>query len=166
MRNFYVTRDKRSWRYRENLTASWSFFDDSVVDSKTMQAFFMRGNHDPVSLSFTDETGKPAKIIEAKRGNGKINITINAGERCPELKETDFIPENEQIKFFSGKQTDEVNMEALKLQPYYAVKYYKKMADLETSDEFRDLVKEKMSNEGVVNLLKEREGQAEIFFIE
>ena len=67
MRSFYIGREKYGWKYREQSIFAWSRFDDSVKDARTMQSFFMRGNHDPVGLIFTDEGGNSAKIIEAKR---------------------------------------------------------------------------------------------------
>ena len=127
----------------------------------------MRGNHDPVNLIFTDEDGNATKIVEVKRNGKKIvNIVINGGERTPQLSEADFIPYDQQYKFYSEKQTAEVNEEALKLDLHNAIKFYKEHADLETSDAFHDMVAAKMTDEGIVNVLKAREGEAKIYFVE
>jgi len=155
-------RNPLAWLYRQNITAAWSFFPDKAAESlKTMKDFLTDGGRINTSgISFTDDNGKPTNYAEVKKlENNKFSVRINAGERSHTLSETDFIPFDQQFKYYADRQTVEFNTEAFKMDLIPKVRHYKENADQHTADEFNRMLAEKTSEGNIEMLVRSREGE-------
>lgn len=159
MRNYYVSRDRFSWRWKEQSGLGWNNFTDNVIDQKTMQDYFTSDRrHDPVSLSFVDRDLHPAKIFELRRKGNTIDAVVNGGERKFIIYDFEFIPNAETLRFFHDRTTDDINQEANKLSAELErIMFYKKSADEQTLSTYRNLVAERMTDGAIRNYLQDYE---------
>lgn len=157
-----TSRNPLAWSYRQNITSAWSYFPDKAAQSLQEMKSYLTDNgrlNAPV-ITFTDDNGKPTNYAEVKKlQNNKFSVRINAGERSHELSETDFIPFDQQLKYYSDRQTVEFNAEALKKDLIPAVRHYKENADQHTAAEYSRMLAEKTSESNIEMLLRTREGE-------
>ena len=171
---YQISRDNTcrplAWRYRQNMLSAWSYFPDKPAESiKGMKDYLTVNGRMEASMHFTDSDGQPATIAEVRRINNKIDVRINAGENCHILNETDFVSLQDQIIFFRDRADTDVNEEVAKsnMTPFKAVEFYKERAVEITLDEFGYLLRDKMTDAGITELLKAREGEGvKVHFIE
>lgn len=175
MKIIYVTRDKYGFRYKTEPLSGWSYLPDRVTDIKTMQKYFTdEGRGDPVQVVFTDSKGKPTNIIEVTRKESKVECIVNAGEGTFPLYSFDFVSNQEAIKFFRERMSDEVNAIADKHQTssptegfkseLETIKYYRENADPETLTSYKSLIAERMSDDAIRSRLQDYDGgKSEIF---
>lgn len=169
MKQIQITRDRDSFKWRENHLFGWSHFTDNVKDVEAMKNYLTQGGRlNDVSLSFVTADNKEANIFEIlQTKSGNFDAVLNGGQRRFPLHPSDFVPVEEAINFFSDKATPEVNEAASNLKGLFAVEYYLKNADDNTKSEYSKLVTERMSETGIKDFLKNYEpGRiSEVYFL-
>ena len=156
-KSMYVTRDRFSWKWKENPGFGWTPFNDNAKDNKSMQQY-LSAQGDPVNLLFVDENHRQASIFEVRRKEGAIEAVLNAGEKILPLYDWNFIPNTETLQYFHDRTTPDVIQKADTIPgEMERVKFYKDNADELTREKYKALLSERTSDSAISNYLQDYE---------
>ena len=168
MKHYFISRDLLGWQWKANPSFGWSRFTDNVNDLKSMQSYLtLTRSLDPVTIQFVANNLKSANIFEVKRDNGKMYAVLNAEKQIP-LRDWDFIPNDEAVKYFHDCTTPEIIRKSDGIPGILEkIQYLKKNADEKTLINYKNLVAEKMSDNAVKNYFADYTPgiQSEVYFI-
>jgi hypothetical protein len=165
--HYYLKRDKLSWRYKNQSYpfSSWNFFTDHETDLPSMKKYLSRSS-DSVSVSFTDDNLKPANYFEVRRKDGNLDVSMNAGEKKFSMFDYDFIEPQEIEAYFHDRTTPEIIEKADRQKGLSKAMFYKDNADVHTLEGYNQMLKERMSDDAVLQKLKDFDPEivSQVFF--
>jgi hypothetical protein len=165
--SYFLKRDKLSWKYKNRSFpyASWSFFTDQEVDLPSMKKYLSRSS-DSVSVSFVTDDLRPANYFEVTKGDSKVSVSMNAGQKTFDIYEYDFLDPKDAEQFFHDRTTEENNQKADRQKGLSKIDFYKNNADTHTLTEYNDMITQRMTDDSIRQKLKEYDPEvtAEVFF--
>ena len=164
MRHFELSRDKRGWKYRQNKFDIWKFFPDKIKDERGFQEYLSRGGYDPAELTFTNEAGTPADIIELTREGGTVRAVAN-GQKTFTVSEYDVIDPAELVTFLqerNGHLTEKLSTIDGTMP---RLKYLKENGTPESMDEYKAMTADRMKDEHLIDYLKNYNGREPVIRI-
>lgn len=161
MARFYITKTKEGFQWTENPYIGWNHCPDRVQDRDSLLKFLTsEGRYDKPMIIFSDKNGKPAKLFEVTRNNGRIMATVDGADKLPLIRQH-FLSDDEASAWFKSHEVSEktINEAEAKTTAPERLAVYQRDALETTKDEFNKLCSEKLSNESIKAYL---ESQAKI----
>lgn len=151
--NFYLKRDRFSWRWKQIPSSGWNHFSDDVQDKGAMIRYFTHnGRRDPVEVRFVNDNLQATNYFEITKD--RRNAILNAGERTVPLYDTDFFSNQDQEEFFRSRTAPDVAERADQVQDIWKrIQFFKSSADDHTMQDFVRLISEKKSDGMIRNYL-------------
>jgi hypothetical protein len=154
-----------AWQYRGNVLHSWSYFPDKDAESiEGMKRYLSQHGDNPI-LHFVDDDGNSATYVEVTKKADRANLYINGGERFHTLMNWDIWPLDEQLSFLQSKADDEKNMRIGSSDKFHCVREHLLDASDEVKSEYKQALSQRIIDDNITSILKEREGESvRIFF--
>jgi hypothetical protein len=158
MRKFYITKDKDGFKYSENVYMGWSRCPDRVHDRASLLKFLTSdGRYDKPAITFSDNSGRPAKLYEVTRHNGSILAVVDGKDQMPLIRQH-FMSDDEAADWFKTNECSDIvkNEADSKATAKDRLKHYQENATELTRDEFKKLCSEKLNNDSIKSYLEKQ----------
>jgi hypothetical protein len=146
MKKVFVKKNEFGFSYQVEGNKGYYYFPNSV-NSRDSLLLYLAGKYDDIDLQFVNQAGKPAKVYSFKSGKTSAIVDFDPASLIP-FDNSDRMTETEKLEFLQSHCTPEINTDAEKIEAdNERIKYYLNKVSDDVRMEYKKLLDERMTPE-------------------